>query len=66
MMTVPKKPRKQRKSKAPLPIQDLELSKETMADLTAAQAEHVKGGILAGEEKADGGGRALSRSTACG
>jgi hypothetical protein len=66
MMTAPKKPRKQRKSEEPLPIQDLNLSKETVADLTEGEAEHVKGGMLAGDEKADGGWRALSRSTACG
>jgi hypothetical protein len=43
-MTDPKQPRKQRKSKEPLPIEDLELNKETVADLTEAQAEHVQGG----------------------
>ena len=47
-VTDPKKPRKQRKTKEPLQIADLELNKETVADLTEAQAERVKGGIRAG------------------
>jgi hypothetical protein len=45
-MSDAKKPRKQRKSKAPLQIADLELNKETVADLTEGEAEHVKGGML--------------------
>ncbi len=64
-MTNPKKPPKRRKSKQPLQIADLALSKETVADLTEGEAEHVKGGMLAGEEEADGRLRALSRSSAC-
>jgi hypothetical protein len=47
-MTDPKKSRKQKQSKEPLPIKDLELNKETVADLTEAEAEHVKGGFRAG------------------
>ena len=58
-MSDSKKPRKQRKSKEPLRITDLALNKETVADLTAAEAEHVKGGIRAGGEGADP--EALSR-----
>jgi hypothetical protein len=52
MMSDLKKPRKQRKSSGPLQIADLELNKETVADLTDAEAEHVKGGLMAGEEDA--------------
>ena len=43
-----KKPRKQRKRSEPLQISDLELNKETVADLTGGEAEHAKGGIRAG------------------
>jgi hypothetical protein len=45
-MTDPKKPRNQRKSKAPLEIQDLSLNKETVADLTEGEAEGVQGGRI--------------------
>jgi hypothetical protein len=46
-MTDPKKPRKQKKNREPLQIADLELNKETVADLTEGEAEHVKGGMFA-------------------
>jgi hypothetical protein len=55
-MSDAKKPRKQRKSREPLEIQDLELNKETVADLTEAQAERVKGGL-----RADGDGENCTR-----
>jgi hypothetical protein len=61
-MSDAKKPRKQRKSKEPLQIQDLELNKETVADLTEAQAERVKGGIRAGDA---GEGACTYRATNC-
>jgi hypothetical protein len=52
-MSDAKKPRKQRKSKEPLQIQDLELNKETVADLSDSQAERVKGGLRAGGEEGE-------------
>ncbi len=50
-----KKPRKQKKSKEPVQIQDLELNKETVADLTEAQAKHVQGGLRLPETRTDDG-----------
>ena len=49
MMADPKKSQKQRKSNEPLQITDLKRNKETVADLTEAEAGHVKGGMFAGE-----------------
>jgi hypothetical protein len=45
MMTHPRKSQKQKKGKKPQQIADLTLNKETMANLTDADAEHVKGGL---------------------
>jgi hypothetical protein len=45
-MTDPKRPRKQRKSREPHQIADLVLNKETVADLTEGEVEHVKGGRI--------------------
>ncbi len=65
MMSDPKKLRKQRKSREPLEIQDLELNKETVADLTAAEAEHVKGGMFDAEVEIPAGASKHSGKRIC-
>jgi hypothetical protein len=57
-----KPPKKAKKTKEQIQIEELDLNKETLADLTEGEAQHVKGGLRRGVSV---GGCTSTCATAC-